>query len=249
MRMLPRLLLGSFALLVVIGGGAGCNDPGTDTNEAAFKPAALPPDMTEYPKGPYDLGQGATVRDQSFPGFANALADSAQIQTLSFADFFNPHVLDETYQPAGPEVDDRLFPPGSPYGAGKPKPRALLLDIASVWCGPCNEEAKDLLPAKHARYAPCGGEFFFQLADGPQPGTKVEEKHLRTWTKVYKVDYPATYDQEHLLSALYSAGTFPDAAVIDTRTMQMITVLQGVPNDALWSTFESLLDPACLAKQ
>lgn len=144
-------------------------------------------------------------------------------------------------------MDDRLYPPGSPYGAGKPKPTALLVDLGSVWCGPCNAEAKDLFPALYAKYKPCGGEFLYQLVEG-MVGTAATEANLKTWTKVYKVDYPATIDPGRQLSALYPTGSFPDGAIVDTRTMRVVEIIQGLPTDAFWASYEGLLDEACLSK-
>ena len=84
-----------------------------------------------------------------------------------------------TRQPVRP-ADDRLYPAGSPYNGDtdtqQPKPRVLLIDIASVWCGPCNEEAKSEFPGLYAKYKPCGGQFLFQLAQGAGPGTPATER-------------------------------------------------------------------------
>lgn len=245
--MVTRLTLLAFAALTAT---AGCNDPANDANDPDLRPAPLPAMVGKsYPEGPYDVAKGAVIPNDSFSGFANAKADSSKLQTVALSDFYNPHAGDASYQPASPEEDDRLYPPGSPYGAGNKKPTALLIDVASVWCGPCNEEAKSVLPGLYAKYHPCGGEFLFQLAEGAMPGAPATEQNIRTWTKVYKVDYPATFDPGKQLRSLYSTGTFPDAVVIDTRTMKMVEVIQGVPDDAFWASYEALLDPACLAKQ
>jgi hypothetical protein len=242
-----RLTLLAAAVLAT---ASACNDPANDANDPSLKPDPLPAMAAKsYPDGPYDIAKGAVIPDLGFSGFANALASSSTLQTIKLGDFYNPHAGDASYQPASADEDDRLFPPGSPYGAGKKKPTALLIDIASVWCGPCNQEAKSVLPGLYAKYHPCGGEFFFQLAQGAMPGTPATAQNIQTWTKVYKVNYPATYDDGGQLRALYSAGNFPDAAVIDTRTMKMIEVIQGVPDDTFWASYEALLDPACLAQQ
>jgi hypothetical protein len=205
------------------------------------------PPTAPYPPGPYGIAQGAVIPDDKFPGFVNAQASNTTLQTISLGDFYNPHAGDASYDPATPDEDDRLFPPGSPYGAGKPKPTALLIDIASVWCGPCNEEAKSLLPGLYAKYHPCGGEFLFQLVEGPAPGTPATESNLRAWTKAYKVTYPATIDTSRQLGEFYSGNSFPDAAIVDTRTMKIVEAIQGVPSDAFWAAYEAQLDDACLA--
>jgi len=233
----------ALALLAV-----GCNDPANDLDDGEHRPDPLPipTSVATYPEGPLGVAKGAVIPNYKFPGFANAKADSSALQTLTLGDFYNPHAGDASYVPASAETDDRLFPADSPYGAGEKKPVALLIDIASVWCGPCNEEAKSLLPGLYAKYAPCGGEFLFQLVESASPGTKADEQNLRTWTKVYKVDYPATIDPGGQLSDLYPTGSFPNAAVVDTRTMRIVETIQGVPDDAFWSAYTGLLDQACL---
>lgn len=229
---------------------SGCNqDAGADNGKGLYAPApcpsCAPPDA--YPDGPYSVSQNGIINPFSFQGFVDAQAPGAAIGTIAIADFYNPHASDPTYQPASPDEDDRLFPPGSPYGAGTKKPTALFVDIASVWCGPCNEEAKDVLNGLYAKYHPCGGEFLFQLAEGSAPGIAVDEKTLHAWVSTYHVSYPATFDPAKQLLPLYSADSFPDSAVVDTRTMKIISMITGVPDDTFWSSYESLLDGACLA--
>ena len=240
------------ALLIALG-AAGCNqDPGAGNGDERYEPAPCPlcPAQTVgYPSGPYGLNQGSTIQSFSFDGFIDAQTQSSTLETIAFGDFFNPHAGDPSYQPALAADDDRLFPPGSPYGPGTKKPTALLIDIASVWCGPCNEEAKSVLNGLYAKYQPCGGEFFFQLAEGAAPGAPVTQTLLHSWVTSYHVAYPATFDASRQLYPLYSADSFPDSAIVDTRTMKIVEVVSGVPDAAFWSTYESLLDAACLSSQ
>jgi hypothetical protein len=250
---MPSTLVRSTVLLLALSATAlsvlGCNaDPGADNGKGDHMPAPLPPSMETltYPAGPYGVVAGATLDDFSFPGVPDAKTSKTEV-TIHLSDFYNPHGKDSSYEPADAASDDRLYPPGSPYGAGTKKPLGLFIDIASVWCGPCNLEAKTELPMKHAEYRPCGGEFLFQLAEGAAPGTPATAANLAAWTSTYKVDYPSTYDQKRLLSVLYGGGAFPDGVVIDTSTMRILQVVSGLPDDNTWQTFESTLDAACLA--
>jgi hypothetical protein len=223
---------------------------GTTATAPSSKSGACAAPLT-YPAGPYGFTAGATLGDATFQGFANAQVDYTAPQHLSFHDFYNPHADDPSYQPAGPECDDRLFPPGSPYGAGTKKPVALLVDIGAPWAGPCNAEAKSLLNGKYAMYEPCGGEFFYQLAEGANPGVPPDESLLQTWATNYKVEYPITYDPSRELEPFYQAGFFPAGVVVDTRTMKIVYLTLGVPDAAFWQTFESQLDktrPLCTLK-
>lgn len=242
-----------FVSLVVLLALTGCNDPTNDLDDGTHAPAPIPkPTATTtaltYPEGPTDVAKGAIIPNYAFPGFPNAKASSADVESIAFGDFWNPHADDPTYEPPSPEEDDRLYPAASPYGAGKSKPRAVAVMIGSVWCGPCNEEAKSLLPGLRAKYGPCGGEIFYQLIEG-MPGTLADEKNLRAWTKVYKVDYPTSIDPGRQLSKLYPTGNYPDSAIVDTRTMKITEAIQGVADEGFWASFEGLLDQACLAGQ
>lgn len=246
---LSQLIAGA-AALVVAGAVAGCNeDPGADNGEGDYLPDPLPAStaaVPEYPAPPYDLAPGGIIRDYEFPGFPNAAKDRENLTTIRFADFYNPNADDPA--PFDPPNDDRLFPPGSPYGEGTPKPRALVVAIGSVWCGPCNQEAKSLLPVHRTKYKPCGGEIFYLLVESNAPGTEATKKDLQTWSKKYKVDYPIALDASRQLSQLYSSNTFPASAIIDTRTMEVVETLSGPPEEGFWVGFEDLLDANCLAE-
>jgi hypothetical protein len=226
----------------------GCNqDPGADNGQGDHEPAACPEcPVQDYPKSSTTLMRGTVIPNFRFAGFADGTAQSTTMQAISLGDFYNPHEGDPTYVPASVAADDRIFPPASPYGGGTPKPKALVLDIASVWCGPCNEEAKDLLNGLYAKYKPCGGEFLFQLAEGSAPGVVATVQNLTTWVKTYHVAYPSTLDAARQLQPLYGAG-FPDGVIIDTHTMLIVDVISGVPDATFWGTYESLLDAQCLA--
>lgn len=205
-----------------------------------------------YAPGPYGISKGSIIANYEFIGFANAKAFNGGMQAIQLADFYNPHANDPSYVPAEGQPDDRFFAPGSQYNTKDAngnevlakKPKALLIDVASVWCGPCNEEAGSVLPAKYAAYKPRGGEFLLQLADGPTPGTPAQPKNLTSWTTKYKVDYPATIDPSYKLGALFEADAFPANFIIDTTTMTIVEVIAGVPNSVFWAKYEKLLDPA-----
>jgi len=229
---------------LAVASGVGCNqDPGADNGQGLDEPAPCP----ECAAASGIVKQGYVIPNFSFQGFVDAQVQGKTPETIALYDFYNPHAGDASYQPADPADDDRLFPPGSPYGAGTRKPTGLLIDIASVWCGPCNEEAKSVLNGLYARYQPCGGQFVFQLAEGAAPGAPVTQQLLQSWVSTYHVSYPATWDPAGQLRPLYSADSYPDSAIVDTRTMEIVDVISGLPDATFWTTYEGLLDAKCLS--
>src|SRR5262249_17595278 len=145
----------------------------------------VPNGVIKYAPGPYGVSRGSIIANYNFVGYPNYLGAADLLDTgpacTTSADCHDGLVCNtETsacqmglwtihlaafYTPTGTDV----FPENPPYGAGQPKPKALLIDVASVWCGPCNDEAKFVLPGQYALYQPQGGEFLLQLADSQTP--------------------------------------------------------------------------------
>ncbi len=219
----------------------GCNEDGANGSDSP--PPVNPPkaQTLTYPAGPYNVQPGDVVANFSFTGFTNPATGTTTLVKIQLADFYNPHAGDAGYTPADPSADDRLYPAGSPYGAGTPKPRALAVNIGAIWCGPCNFEAKSELPARYAKYKPLGGEFLFQLADGATQGKSATEKDLVNWTKKYAVDYPATIDADKQLTAFFDPNAYPANMIIDLRTMRIVAVVAGVPDEAYWGKFAATI--------
>ncbi len=212
-------------------GASACSSPAP-----AATPVPVPPfqdttgegsSVIAYPAGPYGIGVGSIIANYAFEGFPDPSKSMTPVQ-VRLSDFYNPHAFDASYHPASADVDDRLFPATSGYAlAGKAKPTVLLVDLASVWCVPCNQEAKGVLPQKHAEYVGCGGEFLLDLHDGATPGTSATFTNLTTWTKNYKVDYPSIIDPAFKLDVLFAASAFPTNVIIDTTTMKIVETLAG----------------------
>jgi thiol-disulfide isomerase/thioredoxin len=232
--LLRYVAFGLIAVLGVTGCSASGDGGGEDGDDALAKPSfpngtgqpaanSLP-----YPAGPFGISKGSVIANYQFLGFVDSTAFNDATQPIQMADFYNPTGKD-------------VYPEGSPYGAGKPKPKALLIDVASSWCGPCQHEADEVLPDKYADYHPQGGEFLLQLADGPTPGKAATSKNLLTWTTKYEVNYPATIDPAYKLSALFDADAFPANMIIKTQTMEIMAVISGVPDDAFWTKFEKVM--------
>jgi len=180
-----------------------------------------------YPPGPYGISVGSIIQPFTFIGYAAPMVNASGYQAINLAEFYNP---------TGTEV----YAEGSLFPVGSPKPKALLMGVAAVWCGPCNQEADDVLPGKYAEYKPMGGEFFMFLGQdlygGPATG-----KNLYNWTQKYDVEFPMGVDPTNKLGPLFEADAFPMNMIVDTRTMTIVEVVAGVPNGTFWSKYENLL--------
>lgn len=197
-----------------------------------------------YPAGPYGVSIGSVVPNFKFVGFSNAQVDNSALDLIQLSDFYNP-------------TGKGTWPANSKFGAsGAAMPTVLLIDVASVWCGPCNEEAGSVLPGQYKKVQPMGGEFLLNLADGPNPGNSATQKDLYNWTKKYKVNYPAIYDPEYKMGQLFAQDAFPQNFIVDTRTMKVCKIIAGAPDPsdtspgggaAFWSFYEKVAsDPtAC----
>ena len=226
-------VLGWMGLFVVAAlglvGCAGEEDPipAPPFPEGTGQPAA---NAARYPAGPYGISLHRVIANYQFVGYANAAENKATMQPIQLADFYNP---------TGTEV----FPEGSPYGAGEPKPRALLIDVSSVWCGPCKIEAETVLPRLYEEYQPKGGEFLVQLADGRTPGEAAVARDLYRWTTQYDVQYPSAIDPSYKLGALFQADAFPANMIVRTQDMKIMEIVAGVPEEdsSFWRTFEKIM--------
>lgn len=232
MRQTIFAVLGAVAVVAL----SGCGSTGTGGGEDDLAPAfpdgtgQAPQGAKVYPAGPYGVGIGSIIANYKFVGYANAMKVSDALQEIQLAEFYNPD-------------GNGVYEAGSVMEVGAPKPKVILIDVASVWCGPCNYEADQVLPGLYTQYKPQGGEFLLQLADGPTPGKAATSKSLYNWTQKYDVDYPATIDPTYKLSALFDQDAFPTNMIVKTSTMEIVEVIAGAPEpgSSFWKTYEKVL--------
>lgn len=182
----------------------------------------------EYPAGPYGIDKQSIIENYKFVGYANSMVSIDALQPIELAEFYNP-------------TGDATFGPGSVFGEGNPKPKGLVINVGSVWCPPCNQEAATVLPGEYAHYKPLGGEILFQLADGPTPGTPAKLMHLSSWVKKYQVNYPAVLDPSYRLNELFAENAYPANLMVRTSDMRIVEVVAGIPQAGFWSKFDQLL--------
>lgn len=221
--------LGAAACLAAVG---GCDTPGvTEAPPFPEGQGQLPPSGAPYPGGPYGIEKGTVISNFAFIGFPNPEQDRSEILDIELADFYNP-------------TGEDVYPEGSIFGAGEPKPKALFINVSAVWCQPCQYESDVILPVEYAHFRPDGAQFLLMLAEGPTFAVAAEATHLVSWTKKYKTSWPSVIDPSSKLSSLFSPNARPTNVLIDTRTMQIVQIITGIPdeNSGFFGTLDQLLD-------
>jgi hypothetical protein len=180
-----------------------------------------------YP-GPYGVGIGSVINNYSLFGFPNATNDTTTLKPITLGEFYNPTGTDK-------------FGAGSAYGEGNPKPKVLLIDRAAVWCGPCNDEAKSVLPGMHAMFFP-NAQFLLALDEGSTPGTNPTQNQLKNWATTYKLDYPASVDPQTTFSTIVGQDAYPGNIIIRTSDMRIIEWVAGEPMNNYWTDVQKVID-------
>ncbi|NUP08067.1 MAG: TlpA family protein disulfide reductase [Polyangiaceae bacterium] len=208
------------------GGAANTGDGGPEFPEGTGQ---LATERLPYPEGPFGFHEGSIIENYKLWGFADSTVDSESVALIELAMFYNP-------------TGDGVYPAGSPFGEGNAKPKALVINVGAVWCGPCNQEADEVLPVEYANYKPMGGQFLSLLADGPTVGKPATPNNLVNWAHKYEPSFPLVLDPAYKLGDLFVADAYPQNMIVDLRTMEVVEIVAGVPDAAFWTKFESVLD-------
>jgi hypothetical protein len=234
-------LLPLFALLL---GTSSCTTVGDDQAAPPFpyeSGQAEMPDAVAYPAGPFGFAKGSVLANYSFVGYVDPvdqIAQAAPRQIIQLADFYNP---------TGVEV----YGEGSPFPVGQPRPLALVIDMSARWCSVCQDEAKNVLPAKVTKYRydpvnnPNGrGEFMTDLAESLHQGVPASYSDADKWGKGFQMDVPLVVDPEYQFEPTMILGeaAWPANFIVDTRTMTIVEIYPGEPAAAFWTKFDHVLD-------
>lgn len=182
-----------------------------------------------YP-GPYGIGIGSVIPNYQFQGYPRASLSMKTQEMVQMSDFYNP---------TGTEV----YPEGSPYGAGTPKPLALIIDRSAVWCPPCQQEAATEIPKHRARTAP-QGEFLVVLDETSVRGEPSTSADIEYWARYYNLNYPGVVDPAQRLDAIVGVAAYPGNVIVRTRDMKIVKWVAGLPgdSDAFWDVFQDVID-------
>jgi hypothetical protein len=219
-----------FSSLAVLGlaacGGSGSTTPPSDNNNyGTYDASGL--DQAPY-DGPYGVGTGSVIPNFKFMGYPRATLDKTSLVAINLGDFYNPTGTD-------------VYPAGSPYGEGTPKPKAVILDRSAVWCGPCNQEAATEIPAKRQEFASQGGEWFVMLAESSQHNVPATQTDLTNWATKYHLNYPGSIDSKGYLNSIVGQDAYPGNVIVRTKDMKIIKWVAGVPQDDFYQTFSDVL--------
>lgn len=187
-----------------------------------------PAPSAAYPQGPFGFVEGSILPDLEFLGYPDFVNRGPEMRITKLSDFYNP---------TGTEVfgEDLAY-----YGLGQAKPRALVMLISSVWCGPCRQEASTVLPGEYAHWKPLGGHFLAILIDGADPGTPATVDELFAWSSTYQPQYTMTMDPSNYVMSFFEPA-FPGNLIVRTSDMKIIRRVAGVPPASFWTTFEQVL--------
>lgn len=183
-----------------------------------------------YPAAPYGGDVGNVIKNFVFPGYGRPDTGfgDAKHNEVTLGDFYNPD-------------GDGTFPEDGEFAHGEPLPRALVIILSAVWCGPCKYEAQNILPGEYDHFKPLGGEIMAVLVDAVDPGDAADFDNLDAWVSTYEPAYPSVIDPDGNMSTVIDTSSFPSNFIIDTKDMTIVEIVKGSPQESFWSKLESLL--------
>jgi thiol-disulfide isomerase/thioredoxin len=191
------------SVLVAACSGASSSeqDPGIAGNELPGAKEVNPYGVA-YPTK--NLGQnpraggtpGNVVRNFKFlgyPGGGEAVARG--LQTMQLADYFDPEMR---------------------------KNKIIMVSVAGVWCGPCQEETRSTVPI--AKELEAKGVVLLQaLGDGPIQGKGATKEDLDGWVQRFSVNFNIVLDPDlKNMGPFFERGAIPFNMVVDARSMEIL---------------------------
>jgi hypothetical protein len=223
------LALSSLAVFALVSAGCATESEVSDGEEVADIDEGGQEQVQHadaaYPEGPFGDEVGSIIRNYQFRGFARPQDGNFAGQVISMSDFYNP-------------TGTEMHAADSIYGE-KPKPKAMMVIIAAGWCGPCQQEAKNILPGEYAEFAPQGAEFLTIMAEDASYN-EPNLKDIENWSTKYKAQWPSVVDGQFKFFALAAEPAFPANILIDTRTMTIVDRVAGA-DPAIFTKMQQIL--------
>jgi hypothetical protein len=198
-------------------GSAGAPDAGTPDVDPGLETG---PGPKPYPPGPYGVDVGAVIYNYDWLGWINpkAVNYTGNLEHIQLADFYDPD--------------------------GK-KTKAIFINASAYWCTVCKEENRTTIPKQFAIWKPKGVVFMETLfEDDKNPPNPADIQALKDWsqgiyprpngTKHWAADWGMLLDPGNKLSPFFDATATPMNMVIDAKTMKVMSVVTGLPEETWW---------------
>ncbi|MGH7435037.1 MAG: formylglycine-generating enzyme family protein, partial [Polyangiaceae bacterium] len=141
---------------------------------------------TSYPPGPQGCEAGAVIPDFALRAFVDPGVTLESMKPIRLGDFHNATGRDS-------------YPPGSPFGGGSPKPRALLVHLGALWSADdradVGRKLMSLRDGTHRR----GGEILSLLMDGDRRGQSADSNNAIRWARATGLTCPVAIDPNRLV--------------------------------------------------
>ncbi|NUO49206.1 MAG: hypothetical protein HOV80_10160 [Polyangiaceae bacterium] len=222
------LALSSLAIFAIFSSGCateteqGAGEEVDDIDEGGQE--ASERTVSAYPEGPFGDSIGSIIRDYKFRGFARPQDGNFAGQMISMSDFYNP-------------TGTEMHAADSVYGE-KPKPLAIMVIIAAGWCGPCQQEAKNVLPGEYTEFAPKAEFITIMAEDAGYNEPSLTD--IENWATKYKAQWPSVVDGQFKFFALAAEPAFPANILIDAKTMTIVDRVAGA-DPAIFTKMKNLI--------
>jgi hypothetical protein len=194
-----------------------------------------------YPACPY-----ATTRGSVFPDYVLSSV------TIPGGGFFDPS-MSPSLQTPNPDIPAQYAgnPQGAPAFSGNVALHMLhcaaasgyryaLIDISSVWCPHCRDEAQQLPTTWVPQWNQRGGIVFSVLEDGNTVNTPATLSDLNNWVTTYGSNYPVVLDPQETLVSGTNLQAWPANIIIDLRNMTVYDSVFGATFQ-FFTEFDNLL--------
>lgn len=122
---------------------------------------------------------------------------------------------------------------------------ALLVDVSATWCGSCQVEAQTLTSKMNNKWSAMGIRVLTLMIEDAQNNPATIDTALQWKEQYHLVSTTVAADPDFFFVQLAQGGSvgLPFLIVIDPRTMQLVTTMQGYPAD------EKVLEDLALKNQ